>query len=249
MKNLHILVVIVFGVFACKENNGVSSNRLPALEQPSVTATATEQPVSMPCKCPGALQKPHVMADTFFLFSNDKAIGLCGAMEINEVTKLATFSTFKLFVCGEDAIIATGGNNFQNSKVILSGDTLLLTDRPMLPTGENFASVETTWSIEKIYFEKDRVKTSKLLNRSIRKYNRNELLLVQQAYEAVIATNANLDKITERLLARLFVAALSGDKKSRMYFFDLPNKFEGLDGAYAALYNNYKEKLTEWDKY
>jgi hypothetical protein len=200
------------------------------------------------CICPKRHFSEAREPDTVFYFSNGRAIGLCGYREIDSASNKISFYEFNLFVCGQNSIIASGGWFLQNSKLEKIRDTLILKDCPFLPTGKNFKEEETPWIIEKIYFIHGKAKITKRINRNIRKYNRQEIQKVFAEYERIKPSHSNFDDSTIELVYKLFVATISGNIKARKYFFDVPQKFSGLDAIYGEMYSDLKHKLSQWDK-
>jgi hypothetical protein len=186
--------------------------------------------------------------DTIFHFSNGETIGLCGYREIDSLTKQISFSEFFLFVCGQDSVISYGGWFLQNSKLRKVRDTLFLEDCPALPIGDNFSEEEIPWTIEKIFFINGKVKVEHTINRNIRKYSPKEIQAVLNEYEQIKPSHLNLDDNTVELASKLFIATISGNNKARKYFNDIPHKFAGLDAIYGEIYNDIKDKLSQWDK-
>lgn len=179
--------------------------------------------------------------DTSFYFSNSKTIILCGYK--NPDSKPTTFSEFTLSICGEDTILdfweamLTCRLNFEQ-------DTLLVEDMRYLPTAINRKYEEATWSIEKIYFVNGLPHRQLKTNEKIRKYNEAEIEQTNTEYETA---KPGLDESKMELANRLFMAAVSGDKKAREYFSDFNTKFGTLDGAFKEEYNELKAMLKLWE--
>lgn len=193
------------------------------------------------CDCPKT-QFAGTKADTAFHFSNGKTIVLCGYKDLE--SKPATFSEFVLSVCGQDTIIDFWGAAL-NCRLKISNDILLVDELQNLPTGKNFASQETIWTTEKIYFSGQKTVRKLLVNRQIRKYSPAEIQAVLKAYETA---KLGLDDRKMEIANRLFVAALSGDKKARQYFKEFKSKFGTLDGAFSEEYSDLKAMLDLWDR-
>ncbi|MFA5835276.1 MAG: hypothetical protein WDA22_17485 [Bacteroidota bacterium] len=194
------------------------------------------------CNCPNSTSLP----DTTFYFSNGKAIGLCGYKEVDNGSKKVSFYEYHLFVCGQDSTIASGGWFLQNSRLRKVKDTLFLEDCPSLPIGDNFKPEEVPWTIEKMYFIKGYIRVEEEINRGIRKYNEREIQTVIKEYENIKPSDSNLDDNTMVLVDKLFIATISGSKKARAYFIDIPKKFAGLDAFGGEYYHDLVSKLSEW---
>lgn len=193
------------------------------------------------CDCPKT-QFAGTKADTAFHFSNGKTIVLCGYKNLE--SKPATFSEFVLSVCGQDTIIDFWGAALY-CRLKTKNDTLLVDQLHNLPTGKNFAYQETIWTTEKIYFSGQKTVRKLLVNRKIRKYSPAEIQAVLKEYETA---KSGLDDRKMEIANRLFVAAISGDKKARHYFKEFKGKFGTLDGAFSEEYSNLTAMLELWDR-
>lgn len=193
------------------------------------------------CDCPKT-QYAGTKADTTFRLSNGKKIALCGTR--NPASKPATYSEFVLAVCGQDSII-----DFWNASLTcrlkVNKDTLLVNRLQNLPIGEGFKSKETVWSTDKIYFSGQKVVRKLVANRQIRKYTKATIQTVLKAYETA---KPGIDDSKMAMANKLFVAAISGDKKAGEYFKQFKTRFGTLDGAFAEEYNDLTSMLALWDK-
>lgn len=179
--------------------------------------------------------------DTIYKLSNGKKIALCGYRNIEN--KPINFSEFVLSVCNEKKIIDFWGTT-ETCNLRTTKDTLIIEELINLPTEKNRIYKPTIWSIEKIYFNNEKLKRNKILNQKIRKYNNEEISATLKEYE-----NAD-EKINDekmQLVNRLFIATISNDKKARKYFYEFEMKYE-LDGAFSEEYSDLKEMLEVWDK-
>lgn len=203
--------------------------------------TSIGQNQILDCNCP-TTQIAGTNADTIFHLPNGKAIVLCGYNHPD--SKPPTFSEFSLAVCGQDTIIDFWGA-LLTCRLRVNHDTLLIQELQNLPTGKNFKFKETVWTTEKIFFSGQKVVRKLDVNRQIRKYNPDEIHIVLNAYETA---KPGLDESKMELANRLFVAAISGDKKARQYFKAFKSKFGTLDGAFAEEYRDLTKMLELWDK-
>jgi len=193
------------------------------------------------CNCPKT-QYAGIKADTTFHLSNRKTIVLCGFK--NTDTKPITFSEFVLSVCGQNKIIDFWDSE-QTCRLKVVKDTLLVQELQNLPNGKNFKTQEAIWTIEKIYFNGQKLVRKLAVNRQIRKYSQNEIQTVLKNYETA---KRGLDENKMLIANKLFIATISGDKKARQYFEEFKNKFGTLDGAFAEEYSDLTAMLTLWDK-
>lgn len=192
------------------------------------------------CDCPQT-QYAGTKADTTFHLSNGKTIALCGYK--NPDSKPTTFSEFILSVCGQDTIIDFWGAVL-TCRMKVKKDTLLVDELQNLPTGKNFKYQETVWTTEKIYFSGQKVVRKLVVNRQIRKYNKDEIKSVLKTYDTA---KSGLDDNKMVIANKLFIATISGDKKARQYFKEFKNKFETLDGVFAEEYSDLTAMLELWD--
>ena len=180
--------------------------------------------------------------DTSFHFSNNKTIILCGYK--NPDSKPTTFSEFILSICGQDTIVDFWGA-ILTCRLKFEQDTLVIEDVRNLPTAIDRKYESTTWTIEKIYFANGRLFRQYTTNRQIRKYSQKE---IQQTITEYETANPDLDDSKMELANRLFISAISGNKKARQYFSDFNTKFGTLDGAYSEEYKDLTSMLELWDE-
>jgi hypothetical protein len=197
------------------------------------------------CMCPkntmtGTLE--GAKADATFSFNNGHKIILCGYRNNNQVE--ISYSEFILQVCGYDDIIDFWGAT-QTCRLFVDTDTLKVVDIVNLPTGVNRSYKPTDWSVEKIYFVKGQLARAFEVNRSIRKYTQHEISSTLVEFETA---KGDIDDNKLRLINRLFIAAISGDKKARKYFKESESKFGELDGAFAEEYKDLKAMLNLWQE-
>lgn len=193
------------------------------------------------CDCPKT-QHAGIIADTVFHLSNGKTIVLCGYKIPG--SSPTTYSEFVLAVCGQDHIIDFWSAVFTH-RLSVKRDTLFVDQLHNLPIGEKFKYQESVWITEKIYFTGQKVVRGLVVNRQIRKYTKSEIQTVLKTYEMA---EFGLDDRKIEIANKLFVAAISGDKKARQHFKDFETKFGTLDGAFAEEYNELTSLLNQWDK-
>lgn len=193
------------------------------------------------CDCPKT-KYAGTKADTTFHLANGKTIVLCGYNNLD--SKPTTFSEFILAVCGQDTIIDFWGAVL-TSRLKVNKDTLLVDQLQNLPTGKNFKFQETIWTTEKIYFSGQNLVRKLVVNRQIRKYRKDEIQTVLKAYEKA---KPGLDDSIMEIANKLFIAAISGDKRARQYFKEFKTKFGTLDGAFSEEYRDLKAMLELWDR-
>ena len=181
-------------------------------------------------------------ADTAFKFSNGKTIVLCGYIDTE--TQPITFSEFVLAVCGQDTIIDFWGALF-TGKIVFKKDTLFIQEIIYIPVGKDFAYKEAVWTIEKIYFNKQKVIKKTGVNRQIPKYSKEKIALILKEYETA---KPGLDDGKMELANKLFIATISGSKTARKYLGEFEKKFGDLDGHFAEEYKELIAMLEMWDK-
>lgn len=193
------------------------------------------------CDCP---KTPFAgtKADTTFDLSNGETIVLCGYK--NPDSKPVAYSEFVLSVCGQDSVIGFWGA-VSTCRLMVNKDTLFVDQLQNLPTGGSLKYQETVWTTEKIYFSEAKLIRKLQVNRQIRKYNRDEIRTVLDAYETA---KHGLDESKMELADKLFIAAISGDKKARQYFKAFKTKFGTPDGAFAERYNDLTAMIAQWDR-
>lgn len=156
----------------------------------------------------------------------------------------ATFSEFILSVCGTDTMIDYW-DAMTTCRLKIESDTLFLEELRYLPTGKDMKPQETVWTIEKICFDKEKMIREFMVNRQIRKYDRNEVQMVLKEYETA-APGLDDDKMA--LANKLFLATISGDGNARQYFREFRTRFGTLDGAFSEEYSDLAAMLDLWDK-
>jgi hypothetical protein len=193
------------------------------------------------CDCPKT-QYAGTKADTSFQLSNGRTIVLCGYK--NPDSQPSSYSEFVLSVCGQDTIIDFWGAVLTCRLKVIK-DTLFVEELKTLPIGKNFAFEETTWTTEKIYFERQKVLRKIVLNRQIARYKPAEIQSILKTYEMA---KPGLEVSIMTIANQLFLATISGNKKARLYFHEFEHKFGTLDGAFKEEYNDLTAILELWDK-
>ncbi|HYV90788.1 MAG TPA: hypothetical protein VE978_03360 [Chitinophagales bacterium] len=192
------------------------------------------------CDCPKT-QYTGTKPDTSFYLTNGNAIVLCGYR--NPDIEPVTFSEFILAVCGHDTIIG-----FREAEVICRlktiKDSLLIEELKYLPVGENFAYDQAVWTIERIYFSKNKIDRKLSINKGIHKYADSEIQSVLKEFET---SEYGMNDKNMELAHKLFIATISGDKTARKYFQEFENKFGTLNGAFAEEYEELVAILSLWD--
>jgi len=204
-------------------------------------SSAFGQTQKISCYCPKT-QFAGTKTDTSFHFSNGKTIVLCGYK--NPDSNPTTFSEFVLAVCGQDTIIDFW-SAVHDCRLKIWKDTLLIEELKNLPTGKNFDFQETVWTTEKIYFSGQKTNRKLEVNRRISKYNLEEIKQVLKTFERA---KPGIDDSKMEIANKLFLATISNDKTSRLYFKEFKTKFGPLDGDFAEEYNELNSMLKQWDK-
>lgn len=208
-------------------------------------SVASAQVKKTGCNCPGntmAAIEAGNRPDTAFHFSNGSTVILCGYQ--HEGGSPAIFSEFILSVCGEDEIIDFW-DAMLTCRLRFDKDTLFVEDIRPLPTGEQLAYEEHVWTTEQIYFRGGEIVRQLQINSQIRKYDRSEIQMVLEQYETAAP---GLDDAKMTLANKLFLAAISGDKKARQYFLAFRTRFGTLDGAFSEEYSDLAAMLELWDE-
>lgn len=180
--------------------------------------------------------------DTIFSFSDRHSIILCGYKDNNRSETY--FSEFILQICGQDSILDFWDAT-QTCRLSVYKDTLSLIELKNLPTNINRAYKLTDWSIEKLFFDNGSLKRAFEIDRTIRKYTRQEIQETLQEFESA-RTGLGDNKI--ELANRLFIATISGDETARKYFKEFETTFGQLDGAFAEEYKDLKAMLELWTR-
>jgi hypothetical protein len=218
MKIIKLILVFIVPVFA------FGQNRTPA------------------CKCPTSMYS-GTKADTIFHLSGNASIVLCGGKDTGIIKGKVLYSEFVLSVCGSDKIIKFWGA-LQLCNLKVRKDRLIVETMVYLPVGKSMAYQETVWTIEHIGVVKNKVVRDSVINPQLPKYIKSQVNGVLNLYKST--PNLNNDKTIE-LADRLFVSAISNDKKARYYLLNFKNKFTNLDGVYAEEYDTIISMLKLWD--
>ena len=200
------------------------------------------QPSAVSCNCP---QNDYLKTktDTIFYLSNGKMIALCGYKNLD--TKPVTYSEFVLAECGKDKIISFWGALLE-CRLKVDKENLLITHLVNLPVGINFEYQDTEWKTQKLNFGRERIDSTLIVNRGIRKYTQDEIKSVLKSYK-IKAAKRELNEDVMVIVNELFVAILSGNKTARKYFRSFPTEFGLLDGGWSEEYDDLVGMLLEWD--
>lgn len=180
--------------------------------------------------------------DTTFFLSDGHKIILCGYKDNNH--NETYFSEFILQVCGQESIVDFWDAT-QTCRLSVYQDTLEIVEIKNLPTNNNRTYQLTDWSIEKVYFDKGHLKRTFEVNRTIRKYTKQEIQVTLKEFENA---KTGIDDSKIELANRLFISAISGDKTARIFFREFETKFGQLDGAFAEEYKDLKAMLSLWTR-
>lgn len=200
------------------------------------------QPSAVSCNCP---QNDYLKTktDTIFQLSNGKMIALCGYK--NPDTKPVTYSEFILGECGQDTIIGFW-DAMVECRLRVEKENLLITHLVNLPVGINFEYQDTEWKTQKLNFGRERIDSTLIVNRGIRKYTQDEIKSVLKSYK-INAAKRELSEDVMVIVNELFVAILSGNKTARKYFKAFATDFGEVDGSYGEEYDDLVGMLLEWD--
>jgi hypothetical protein len=197
------------------------------------------------CTCPVDGRTSTSKIDTTFQLTDGNSIVLCGKKDDKILLGRTLFSGFVLSSCSQDSAI-NYWDDLDPCVVSAIKDTLQVEKLVYLPTGNGFRYRMTTWTIEKIYFSKNKVKQKLYLSKNIRKYNAQEIQTVLSDFEMA---DGEIDGTSITLAGKLFVSTISGNETARNYFSKFENKFGTLDGAFAEEYNHLKGMLQLWDSH
>ncbi len=205
-----------------------------------MSVTSFSQAKRERCNCPEN-SFAGTSPDTSFVLSNGKKILLCGY--INPGVKPATYSEFILATCGEPGIIDFWDAT-ETCSIRSVNDTLIVENLVNLPTGKNRAFKETVWSTARIFYMDKLAVRAKTVNRNIPKYSEADITKTLKEYER---STGGISDEKIKLANRLFMAAISGDKKARQYFKACKTRFGKLDGALSEEYSDLSAMLAQWD--
>jgi hypothetical protein len=201
----------------------------------------TQQPT---CNCPpNKFGLSDAKADTVFHLLNGKSVALCGSRNTNVVKGRTFYSEFVLAACGEAQVIKFWGATLV-CQLHVHHDTLIVETLERLPAGKNMRYKWIVWTIERIYFRHGKAVNDFSVNRHISRYTKQEIRLALLQYEKMGETlsNANME-----VADKLFMSAISGSVKARVYLKDFNHYFAGLDGDYLEWYDGLVQKLKVWD--
>ena len=218
MKLINLLLLIIIPVYTFGQNRGSD------------------------CKCPVS-QYSTTKADTIFYLPDGHSIALCGAKETGIIKGKKLYREFVLSVCGSDRVIKFW-DAMQICNLKTYGNTLIVETLEDLPVGKFMALKETPWTMEYIYFVNNKVVRDSVINSHLPKYNPTQISYILNLYERL---PNNSDYATSDIMDRLFIATISGSKKSRYYLINFEKKFTNVDGVYAERYDTIMRMLKLWD--
>ncbi|TDS17686.1 hypothetical protein [Sphingobacterium paludis] len=193
------------------------------------------------CDCPENKFAP-TQPEAFFHLSSGESIALCGYRADDDARDL--FSEFVVTVCGSDTIL-----DFWDASLLCEvrqiGDTLFIGQIASLPIGMEYAREDIAWLIEKITLAEGTLDRKLQLNTDVRRYSRSEIDTVLRQYEQADSVP---NEYNMALVARLFIATISGDTMARSYFMRVRERFGIQDGAYSQEYRFLQHMLAHWDR-
>jgi hypothetical protein len=207
-----------------------------------ITGSSYAQTPTPTCNCPPNLSSPVAKkADTVFHLSNGRSIALCGG---NDTIDGKTFySEFVIAACGENHIIKFW-SAVQLCQLRVIKDTLFAEEMVDLPTGKNRSVQYVVWTIEPIYFVKNKPVHAFKVNRKIRRYTPREIAATLSEYKHA---KGQPNDTTMEIADKLFVSTISGSQKARTYLINFKKKFGPLDGLYAEWYDDVRRRLKLWE--
>jgi hypothetical protein len=183
------------------------------------------------CKCPAAQDTSTTMSDSVFYFESGRALILCGNKDVD--TRGATFSNFAVRVCGQDSVLGFWNEN-KTCRVSAYRDTLNIETLVNLPVGRDFGYLPVPLVVDKIFFAWNMPKRLTRINPKIRKYKPSECLSIVRKYER---TPKPIADDLEDVMNKLFMAAISGDKRAFNLFMDFTKVNPELDADSQEQYN------------
>ena len=172
-----------------------------------------------------------------FNFKNGNNIILCGYED--KIDNVLYYSEFILQECRETEPIDFWDATLM-CRVFMENEVLKIEQFCNLPVGKNRDLVFTSWYVEELSY-KDGKLNRLHFTKDIRRYSKEEIN--QTLTEYTLAVREGLLENSENLVAKLFIAALSGNKKANEYFMAFPNTFL-TDGG---LSETYKEFLAMYE--
>jgi hypothetical protein len=211
------------------------------------------QSYAQTCNCPKSMGNPvEKKADTVFHLSNGKSIALCGYRDTKVAPGKTFFSEFVLAACGEKKVIKFW-DAVLDCQLHVHKDTLIVETLDSLPTGKKMQYKWTVWTYEQIFFKNGEATKDFRVNRQIPKYNEQEIHATLKEYEEAIKVPAppdnpnNVNNVNMEIADKLFMSAVSGSKKARLYLKQFKNHFGGLSGEYLEWWVDDMRKLKLWD--
>lgn len=192
------------------------------------------------CNCPKdtrAATEENDKPRKIFSFKNGAKIILCGYEDT--IDNVTYYSEFILHKCGMSEPIDFWDATL-TCKVFMENDVLTIEHMCNLPVGQNRDFIFIPWITEEIFYKNGKL-NSNYDERDFRKYSKEEINKTLDEYN--LAVKEGLPDDIEGLIAKLFVAAISGDKKANEYFKTFPDTFV-IDGGGSE---TYKEFLAVYD--
>ncbi len=182
-----------------------------------------------------------VKADSIYTFSNGKSIAICGYREGNP----NIFSEFYLNRCDMDSSLGFW-DALRDCKVTLENDTLIIREFKLIANSPNQDLIVNVWTIEKFYFEGNKLKMKTLINPDIKLYTKTETNKILERYELA---KGELDEDKMLLANQLFVAMISGSNDAFKYFKNFEKKFSLADGYFKEELDDLENMYLVWLKY
>lgn len=167
-----------------------------------------------------------------FSFKNGSKIILCGYED--NIDNVVYYGEFILLECGKAEPIDFWDGAL-TCRAFMENDILKVEELCNLPVGKDRDFVFTPWLVEELSYKKGELNRV-YFTKSIRKYSKEEIK--QTLDEYTLAVKEGLPDYSEDLVAKLFVAALSGDKKATDYFKAFPDTFL-TDGGLSETYKEF----------
>jgi len=170
--------------------------------------------------------------NTTFSFKNGNKIILCGYEE--KIDDVLYYGEFILQECGKTEPIDFWDATL-TCRVFMENDVLKIEEFCNLPVGKNRNFIFTPWHIEELSYKNGKLNRLPF-TKDIRRYSKEEIKQTLEEY--TLAIKDGLPDDSEDLIAKLFVAALSGDKKANEYFKAFPDTFP-IDGGGLETYKEF----------
>lgn len=185
---------------------------------------------TLKCRCAPA-DSAAKGPDTSFVFSGGQKLALCGSITVD--TREVTFSAFKIALCGSDSLVGAWDEN-KTCRIAVTPEKLMVQGVYNMPVGAGFSYKPVVLIVDHFWFEGAVLKRKTKVGEGLRHLNAREAAKVVQAYEAAkkpIADNP------EDPLNKLFMAAVSGNKKAYQYFLGFATDNPELDNDTQIQFN------------